>query len=391
MPGMNRFARHWLSTLTRASPAYWIIQALLALGAVMTGAMMLEQVADGSGRPPAGFLLRSSLDALLLFLITHVGIRPLLRLRFAQRNPGTRAWLGLALWLMLMALVSIGLGLLIDHLGLTAASAITAVRFQAGDEELGFALSGGPLYAIAWLNITITYAIWTGLYLGWQFMQQRRRLQQEVREARLQQLTHQLNPHFLFNAFNTIRGTIFEDAQRAADLLTQLSELFRFHLGHAQRITHSLDEEWVLAQRYLAIEQARLEHRLVVSVELDPECLGCVLPSLALLVLIENAIKHGIAPDPAGGELRVRAQGHDRHWSLEVENPRRTMASRHGTGTGLSNLRERLTLGFGPDARMLVDESERGFRVRLELPWPNRTGDGTSTARAAMPDSGKVD
>lgn len=366
---MSDFSRLWIATLTRATPAYWWVQGLFALVSVVVGIIMLERVDGSVGVPFGGFTLRALLDASLFFLISHVGMRPLLRLRYMHRTPGMLAWLALLLWLLLMALIATLFGLAIDHLNLTSMKTITAVRFQAGEDEMAFDLQGGALYLFVIFNLWITFITWAALYLGYQAMQQRRKLLQQVQQARLAQLTHQLNPHFLFNAFNTIRGTIFENPQRAADLITELSELFRFHLSQSERSTQTLEEEWRLAQRYLAIEQARLEQRLQVKLELDSDCMTQPVPSLALLGLIENAIKHGIAPNPTGGLLTIRARPRGPQWLLEVCNDRGPSTDQHGTGTGLANLRERLQLGFADQADMEISDVDGQHRVRLLLPW----------------------
>ncbi len=366
---MSDFSRLWIATLTRATPAYWWVQGLFALVSVIIGILMLERIEGATEVHAGGFVTRSLLDALLFFVVSHVGVRPMLRLRYMHRTPGLLAWLGLLFWLLLMAGVSLLLSLAIDHLKLTSINMITAIHFQAGEDEMAFDLQGGTLYFFVVLNLWITFITWAALYLGWQAMQQRRKLLQQVQEARLAQLTHQLNPHFLFNAFNTIRGTIFENPQRAADLITELSELFRFHLSQSERSTQTLEEEWRLAQRYLAIEQARLEQRLQVKLELDPDCMTQPVPSLALLGLIENAIKHGIAPNPKGGLLTIRARPRGPQWLLEVCNDRGPSTDQHGTGTGLANLRERLQLGFADQADLEISDVDGQHRVRLLLPW----------------------
>jgi hypothetical protein len=367
----DSYAHRWLATLLHASSAYWAVQAVVALGSIASS-LMLEPVgdtADGMSR----FMLRNSVDAALLFFATHVGIRPLLRLSFVNRSTGLRAWLGLLAWLLLLALASLGVTLLFDRIGVMSATTVDAIHFQAGGDALSLRLSGPQLLAIALVNTWVSYALWALLYLAWKAMQSRRRLQEQLRRARMSQLTHQLSPHFLFNAFNSIRAMVFENQQRAADLITQLSELFRFHLQHEARTEHSLEDEWQLAQRYLDIEATRLESRLRVEHHFDPVCLPQRLPSLTLLCLVENAIKHGIAPDPAGGILRLSAQPTAAGWMLEVENSRSERhAAPHGTGTGLANLRERLQLGFGNEATLEVTQSDTRFRVRLQLPTRSR-------------------
>ena len=348
----------WRATLTRASPSYWAIQVLILLLSVLAGAAFFERIDNGEAQPAWAFMLRAALDALTFIGITHVLVRPVLVLRYLGTGVRWREWLGLALWLMLVAALAVGLSVLLDQLRLINLGTVTSVQFHAGEEQLRMQLEGPKLFAIAWLNTFISYMVWVALYLGGVALRTRRRLQEQLREAQLQQLTLQLNPHFLFNAFNTIRGSIFEDPQRAADLVTQLAELFRFHLSTSARLSQSLAEEWRLCQQYLAIEQARLDERLRVEVNLQPACLSHALPCLALLGLIENAIKHGIAPDPRGGTLVITAaevEGSER-WELRVGNSVAAgpQARSEGARMGLANLRERLRLSYGERARLDV-------------------------------------
>ena len=362
--------RAWQDTLFRASPAYWAIQAIVGVGSILISAGLLHKIVAPGGASSHAWILRMALEAWIFFLITHAGLRPALRLFFLGQVPRWPMWLGLVGWLLLLSLLSLGATLAVDTLKLMQAGTITSVRFSSEASEFGIDIQGGQFYALAIANLASTLGVWSAFYLGWHAFQQRRRLQQQVRQARLQQLTHQLNPHFLFNAFNTIRGTIFENPQRAADLVTELSELFRFHLSQAERSTQTLEEEWRLAQRYLAIEQARLEQRLKLRVDLDPVCLPQPLPALALLGLIENAIKHGIAPCRDGGDLRIRAWPLAEGWALEVSNSCGETSTAPGTGTGLANLRERLELGFSGAAQLQIETAADGrFYVRLRLPW----------------------
>lgn len=361
--------RAWRATLFSASPAYWGLQAAVFVGSILVSAALLQKIVGSGGASSQAWIARMALESWVFFLITHAGLRPALRLFFLGQTPRWPAWLALLGWILALALLSLGATLAIDSLKLLEAGTITSVRFDSHGAEFGVSIEGAQFYVLAVANLAATLAVWAALYLGWHALRQRRRLQQQVRQARLDQLTRQLNPHFLFNAFNTIRGSIFEDPQRAADLVTQLSELFRFHLSQAERSTQTLEEEWRLAQRYLAIEQARLEQRLRINVDLDPVCMGRNLPSLALLLLVENAIKHGIAPRPEGGELLIRARPQADHWWLEVVNPLCPEAQPDGTRTGLANLRERLQLGYGDAARLELQALTTQFRARLCLPW----------------------
>jgi hypothetical protein len=362
--------RAWRDLL-RASPAYWSVQGVVFVGSMLLAWMALRSlnpVQQEGENAVQLFLLRNSVEALLFALMTHVGIRPALRLFFIGTTPAGPAWLGLAAWLLVVAVLSVGAGWLLDHSGWLPSPNITGIEFKSGDAAFGMALVGPHLYLVAIFNLFVTYVLWAALYLAWHAFIARRRLQAQVREARLRQLTHQLSPHFLFNAFNSIRALIFEDPQRAADLVTQLSELFRFHLQHELRKEQTLAEEWQLAERYLDLESVRLESRLRLDVDLDPICLKRQLPALSLLCLVENAIKHGIAPNREPGLLRVRARPAAEGWTLEVSNSVGAQQATLSTQTGLANLRERLALGFGDRARLQIDSLEGRFRVCLHLP-----------------------
>jgi LytS/YehU family sensor histidine kinase len=170
-------------------------------------------------------------------------------------------------------------------------------------------------------------------------------MQLQLEESRLQQLTNQLSPHFLFNAFNSIRALIFEDPQKAADTVTQLSELFRTHLQAHLRPLSTLQDEWQIAQCYLAIEQVRLEQRLQLDCQFDSALWSAKIPTLSLLTLIENAIKHGISPNSQSGYLRVCSQKLSKqHWQLQISNSFRFSSQQGSTQTGLVNLQQRLAL-----------------------------------------------
>lgn len=364
-------AAQWRQSLVHASPAYWAIQFIVAVSSVLFLWSTLAPtmtLLEGATDPMVALTIRSTIDAMLFFAATHVGIRPLLRIAYVRQTPDWRAWLGLTGWLIVLAAITVGLGALIELLELAKVSGISAIRFQAGDNTFGMALQGRLLYLIAIFNLFAAYAIWAAIYLGYKALQGRRRLQTQLREARLRQLTHQLSPHFLFNTFNSIRGLIFEDQQRAAQLVTQLSELFRVHLQHELRTEQTLEEEWHLAQCYLDIEAARLEARLRRYVELDPVCLPRKIPALSLLCLLENAIKHGIAPNREPGWLRISARPLMAGWVLEVSNSIGDASTLPSHGTGLANLRERLQLGFAERAQLHVESSADRFMVRLTLP-----------------------
>ncbi len=128
-----------------------------------------------------------------------------------------------------------------------------------------------------------------------------------ARESELKALKAQINPHFLFNSLNSISALATVDGQRARDMCIKLSDFLRttLKLGEKQRIT--LADELALAKAYLEVEQVRFGARLRVEIEADAECGQCVVPSLLLQPLVENAVKHGIAGLVDGGTIRLEA------------------------------------------------------------------------------------
>lgn len=366
----DAFWPQWRHLLLHASPLYWTVQALVVVMTVAVSAVVwLPHDAAGiTGTGTGVRILRTLSDGLLIILVPHLGLRAVLRVMFVSRQRPARDWLLLGAWIVVLGVVATALSYLISAHLIGDGLNVNRIHFSSEESEFSMELSGLPVYLLGVLNMSMTFALWGLLYLAYKAFQARRQLQAQLREARMRQLTHQLNPHFLFNAFNSIRGMIFEDRERAAELVTQLSELFRHHLSHEMRTEQTLAEEWELARRYLDVEGVRLESRLRLSTDLAEDCLDRRLPTLTVLGLVENAIKHGIAPNPAGGELRLRARREGERWWLEVDNSIGPGRAGHGTGSGLGNLRERLALGFGPRARMTVGEGDGRFTVRLELP-----------------------
>jgi LytS/YehU family sensor histidine kinase len=225
-------------------------------------------------------------------------------------------------------------------------------------------------YVIGVLEQAVSFFVWSLFYLIWHMYQAKKQLQKQMQLAQIQQLTNQLSPHFLFNTFNSIRALIYEDQDKAADTLTQLSELFRTHLQAHLRAVSNLQEEWQVGLRYLAIEQTRLEERLTVKVDIDEALYQQKLPTLTLLTLLENATKHGISPNIEPGFIELCAQKKDNDfWQLTLINSVGSDSKAQGTQTGLSNIEKRLSLMFTDQAHFHYEKTDKQFSVTLELPY----------------------
>lgn len=190
-----------------------------------------------------------------------------------------------------------------------------------------------------------------------------------ARESELKALKAQINPHFLFNSLNSISALATVDGERARDMCIKLSDFLRttLKLGEKPRIT--LADELALTKAYLDVERVRFGARLHVEIEADKECEGCIVPSLVLQPLVENAVKHGIAGLVEGGTIRIEAHCGAGRLQLGISNEfdRESPApSRHGLG--LRNVRERLRAIYENTARLDTSEAGDRFVVELDLP-----------------------
>lgn len=196
-----------------------------------------------------------------------------------------------------------------------------------------------------------------------------------LREQELAVLRAQLHPHFLFNSLNTISATITEDAEEARRLIARLGDVLRYAVDTVDEDFVPLQREWQLTRSYLDVEQARLGDRLVLVTELAPDTLEAPVPPMVLQPLVENAIRHAIAPAPEGGSLRIESRRDGAHLRLEVANtgivPASPPDADQRSGTGLRNIRARLRGLYGESAQLHLDTPADGrFVVTVVLPVP---------------------
>ncbi len=198
-------------------------------------------------------------------------------------------------------------------------------------------------------------------------------LERRLVESRLQTLRAQLHPHFLFNALNTISAFTETDPRTARRLMEQLGGLLRASLTHAARPLVTLAEELTFLDDYLAIESARFEGRITVSVTADDSVLDVMVPSFLFQPLVENAIRHGVATRAAGGRVDVSAEQRGSMLALRVRDdgvglPADWQLDRDA-GVGLGNIASRLEHLYGrTDLLRLVPRPSGGVDVQLELP-----------------------
>ncbi|HEX6881133.1 MAG TPA: histidine kinase [Terriglobales bacterium] len=199
-------------------------------------------------------------------------------------------------------------------------------------------------------------------------------LERQLAEAQLQMLKMQLQPHFLFNTLNTAYTLIRRDVDAAERVIIQLSDLLRMTLDLTGMHEVTLHEEITFIGKYLEIEQVRFRERLTVRYEVEPECLDALVPNMVLQPLVENAVRHGVAPNARPGVIEITARRREGMLELTVadngEGFAENTSSRRNGGVGLTNTRARLLQQYGAESKLLFRNGQsQGFSVIALLPF----------------------
>jgi two-component system, LytTR family, sensor kinase len=229
------------------------------------------------------------------------------------------------------------------------------------------------IYAASVIAIGIELKIFNSVRIQIKLEEQERLLL----HARMEALQNQINPHFLFNTLNSISSLVRFDPDTARDVIFKLATILRRLLNSGEAFA-PLREEFEFIDNYLDIEVVRFgRDKLRVVKELDPASLDVVVPSMLLQPLIENSIKHGLAPKVEGGSIFLRTRVTDSRLIIEVEDDGVGMggaqleesSSWSGMGIGMANISERLQVLYGDTARMTIDSHEgKGTLIRIRLP-----------------------
>jgi hypothetical protein len=287
----------------------------------------------------------------------------------------------------------------------TAASPLSPFDIPAMD------LSPAWLGDLAYLTLRMSpvLLLWSVLYFGihyfWNYRDaevDRLQLALNMRGAKLEALRLQLNPHFLFNSLNSVRALIGENPDAARRMVTKLARLLRAALSHSGEATVPLQTELRLVRTYLEVEAVRLEDRLRYEIDVDPAVDNPAVPLLLVQTLVENGIKHGVAPAPDGGSVQVdirhveqgdsgaSADAEDESAILQIQvsntgtldrdaspapaqaEPGRKEPSQEGAdqprGVGVQNVRERLRLLYGASAQFALCETDGRVEATVQIP-----------------------
>jgi two-component system, LytTR family, sensor kinase len=353
----------------RPTPWPWITAIWCAGGLFDASQTVLIMHAEGK-QHPWPFMFATELVTWLPWALAT----PLI-IRLARRQAGTRGAMARTAALHLAAFVAVSL---------VAAAWCAAVQVIFNPWEYPqrpgpfIALWGTSLlyqsltFLIAYaLIVTVTFVADSRERMALQ-MSETARLNEELSKAQLAALRRQMEPHFMFNALNSIAGLVRDQRNDAAvSMIVGLSEFLRRASDDSHRPQVTLAEEVEYLQRYLDIQKVRFGERLRWSVDIPEELLSARVPSLFLQPLVENAIKHGIAKRVAGGAVRVAGTCQNGKLRLTVYNdgpglPTDWQQTR--TGVGIGNLRTRLQILHGEDSGLQLRHADGGVEVIVTLP-----------------------
>jgi two-component system LytT family sensor kinase len=218
------------------------------------------------------------------------------------------------------------------------------------------------------------FGIWSLIYLSFLYFERyNRSLKYEaaIKEIELNNLKSQLNPHFIFNALNSIRALVQEDPLKSKKAITQLSNILRNVLKAQPQETIAFSEELATVKDYLALEAIRYEERIEISYEIDEYSNFFRVPPLMLQTLVENGIKHGVSKLKKGGKLELITQRVAEGLKIQIKNSGKFTEKKKKSGYGLLNTEKRLKLIYGDQASLKIGNvSDHTVLTQIIIPEP---------------------
>lgn len=197
---------------------------------------------------------------------------------------------------------------------------------------------------------------------------ERLELNTNLKQAQLNTLKGQINPHFMFNSLNNIRGLMLEDVEKSREMLTKLSEMLRYSLTKNSVNGIAVEEELEMVENYIALSKIQFENRLQFHKKIDLEALQIQIPPMIIQLLVENAAKHGISNLKDGGKIGLNIEKHGDRLEIIVANTGELKISKGSTQLGLKNIRQRLKLLYGDKASFGLNEIADEVVASIKIP-----------------------
>ncbi|MFY0629420.1 MAG: histidine kinase [Flavobacteriaceae bacterium] len=222
-----------------------------------------------------------------------------------------------------------------------------------------------------WLNWIIWFVCFTAFNLYKEVKETKVKnveLQSSLKESQLNTLKSQINPHFMFNSLNNIRGLILEDPTKARKVITILSETLRYALTQNSIDAIALKDELEMVEKYVAISKIQFEDRLQFEASIDEASLNIQIPPMLIQMLVENAIKHGISNLKKGGRVVLTTRIETDLLLIQIINSGVLIYDEKGTRLGLQNIKKRLNLLYGKAAVFSLKEEQKEVVATIKIP-----------------------
>ncbi len=342
-------------TKSEFKPGFWFFQISGWIGFGITDALISQF--DYITRSPGDFMIW--LVSLLLGFVISFGLRIYYRYFLKKKS-----------------------NILTAALLIISGSIVAALLWQYVGEFIRRPLTGGenissyePGYLVQRIYTLIwPFFVWSVLYFGikfWISMVEEKirasRADADARQAQLQMLRYQINPHFLFNTLNSVRALIRRETESAEMMITEFSDFLRYTLQHNNKTFVPLDEEIEIARKYLLLEKIRFENRLVYSFENTAESLKIQVLCFLIQPFVENAIKHGLKDSPSGIAMAIRSFINDQALHLEIENTGRWIPETEECGTGIKNVTDRLATAYPGNHTFEIEKGDKIVRVSISI------------------------
>jgi two-component system LytT family sensor kinase len=269
---------------------------------------------------------------------------------------------------------------------------LVALNIPLDSKYIGTLLDETPILVIEYfINLAKPLLVWVSIYVFYHYSEEKSqkeieglKLKSSIKETEAKVLKAQMNPHFMFNALNSIRALVLEDPAKAQQGITQLSNILRSSLIADRRTTISLKEELRTIEDYLALEKVRYEERLQTKWDIDADTLGIQVPPMMLQTLVENAIKHGVQKAIGWGFIEINTTLANEKLYIKIRNTGQlfsTESDSESGGFGLKNTAQRLDILYGNEGSFKIYQ-EDNLTVCAEITIPEKNADHKNTLLA---------
>ncbi|MFS4467026.1 sensor histidine kinase [Maribacter sp. 2210JD10-5] len=341
--------------------AFWIVQLAGWGGLVYFSYLMTP----GGEYKQSDFYKYALISGFFIGVLTTSSLRYYLKRYISLDNFDGRDVLKLGVSVCVTALLYGGLSFATGYLkGYLGADDLEIPELYK-DFGIGLAILNSFFLIIGWTIFYMSVKIAAKLNAN---RLERAELNTTLKQAQLNTLKAQINPHFMFNSLNNIRGLMLEDVEKSRDMLTKLSEMLRYSLTKNNVNAIALEEELEMVENYIALSKIQLEERLQFTQEIDNETLNVQIPPMIIQLLVENAVKHGISNLKSGGTIKLITSKTDNGLSIEVSNTGKLAITHNSTQLGLKNIRQRLRLLYGEKAFFSLKEVNDSVIARINIP-----------------------